>query len=326
MGSHDVMQGLVPGQLEVEVPPYWKAGAFRPAARRVQEVARSMDLLHVHGLKAMKVASLAEDRPPTVLTVHNLVGGTQARALRPLLQRLERGVVREVDHLIVISDEMRAHFADVVPVERTSFVLPASPRRVVERPSTEVRASYGVDPEAPLVVVVARHHRQKNLRMFLDALAIVRRSVPDVRALLVGDGPERDDLERHARSLGLGAVVVFAGRRPNPADEMGAADVVALSSDWEGSPLVVAECLQLGRPLVCTAVGTVTANLVDGRDARITPIGDVERFAAALVEVLEDRTFADSLAASGARVGAAVFDPARLVAEVAAVYDRVLGR
>jgi glycosyltransferase involved in cell wall biosynthesis len=274
----------------------------------------------------MKVASLVPHRPPTVLTVHNLVGGTQPRPLREVLQRFERGVVRDTDHLIVISDEIREHFADVVPADRTTFVLPASPRRTVGRDAADVRASYGIDVDAPLVVVVARHHRQKNLRMFLDAFAAVRRSIPAARALLVGDGPETDALQRHAATLGLGASVVFAGRRPNPADEMHAADVVALSSDWEGSPLVVAECLQLARPLVCTAVGTATANLVDGRDARITPVGDAAAFAAALVEVLDDPTLAASLATNGARVAEARFDPARLVAEVVAVYERVSSR
>lgn len=322
MGPPGVMADLLPSQLDVRVPPFWKLPAFRTAAASVERALDGVELLHVHGLKAMKVASLIDDRPPTVLTVHNLVGGTQPRPLRELLQRFERGVVRETDHLIVISDEIREHFADVVPADRTSFVLPASPKRVVGRSRDDVRAEYRIEADAPLVVVVARHHRQKNLRMFLEAFASVRRSIPTARAVLVGDGPETEALRGRAAALGLGAAVVFAGRRPNPADEMHAADVVALSSDWEGSPLVVAECLQLGRPLVCTAVGTVTANLVDGRDARITPVGDASRFADALVEVLQDPALARRLAEHGAAV-AAVFDPQRLVAEVAAVYDRV---
>lgn len=328
MGPPRVMDGLLEGRAgaphEVVVPPFWKLPAFRPAAERVRQVARHHDVLHVHGLKAMRVASLIDDRPPTVLTVHNLVGGTQPRPLRPLLARLERAVVRDVDHLVVINDEMRERFADVVPPERTSFVLPASPRRTVGRSREEVRAGYGVADDAPLVVVVARHHRQKNLRMFLDAMAQVRRSVPEVRAVMVGDGPERAAIERHRDALGLRDVVVIAGQRPNPADEMHAADVVALSSDWEGSPLVVAECLQLGRPLVCTAVGTVTSLLTDGEHARITPVGDAGRFADALVEVLHDRQLAHRLGEHGAELAATIFEPGRLVAQVAEVYARVL--
>ena len=105
---------------------------------------------------------------------------------------------------------------------------------------------------------------------------------------------------------------------------MHAADVVALSSDWEGSPLVVAECLALGRPLVTTAVGTVTRHLVDGTSARITPVGDAGAFADALVELLLDPRRAAAIGRAGHRIGELVFDPTTLVGEVVAVYDRVL--
>ena len=99
---------------------------------------------------------------------------------------------------------------------------------------------------------------------------------------MVGDGPERRALEAERDRLGLAASVIIAGHRPNPVDEMNAADVVALSSRWEGSPLAVAECLSLGRPLVTTAVGTVTRHLTDGVDARVVPVGDQHVFGRAL--------------------------------------------
>ena len=152
----------------------------------------------------------------------------------------------------------------------------------------------------------------------------LRAGRPDVRALMVGDGPEREAIERRRDELGLSATVVVAGTRPNPADEMCAADVVALSSDWEGSPLVVAECLALGRPLVTTDVGTVGRHLVDGVTARVVPVGDAAAFAAAIVDLIEHPDRAAELAAAGRRVAATTFDPDALTAAVAAVYRRVV--
>ncbi len=319
-----VMDLLVPVSEHVEVPPFLHPAAFRRAARRLEECLDGVDVLHVHGSKAMRVATLVRHRPPVVLTVHNLVSGTQSRALVPVMGRIERRLVARADQLIVINDEMRRQFDGVVPAERMSFVLPAAPVRAPEEAPDAVRRRLGVAPDAPMVVVVARHHRQKNLRMFLDAVDLARQQVPALRAVLVGDGPERSALEAHADRLGLREVVVFAGQRPNPADEMRAADVVALSSDWEGSALVVAECLRLGRPLVTTAVGTVTQLLRDGEHARITPIGDPEQFAAALVEVLHDRGRASAMGAVGAELAARVFDPDALVGLVEGVYRRAL--
>lgn len=323
-GPAGVMDGLLPAQERLDVPPAWVLPAFRRSARRLEELCDGIDVLHVHGSKAMRVAMLARRRPPTVLTVHNLVDGTQPGPLVPVLRRLERRVVRAADELIVINDEMERRFTGTVAPGRVSFVLPASPPRVPGEAPDAVRRRLGVAPDAPLVVVVARHHRQKNLGMFLEAVHLARRDLPALRAVLVGDGPERAALEARADRLGLRDVVVFAGQRPNPADEMCAADVVALSSDWEGSALVVAECLRLGRPLVTTAVGTVTRLLRDREHARVTPIGDPQAFAAALVETLRDRDGALAMGVAGSALAATTFDPDVLVGLVERVYRRAV--
>ena len=328
MGSHDVMRDLVDQDHDIVIPPQWKPYAYRGAGRRlaaVATVAGGVDVLHVHGLKAARVAFTVAARPPTVLTVHNLVAGTQPGPLRPLLERLESSIVERTDHLIVISDEIDERFAGVVPPGKRTFVLPASPRRTIETPRADVRTSYDIDQRAPLVTIVARHHRQKNLPMFLRALGRVVQIVPTVRALVVGDGPDRAALEHLCRELGLEDVAVFTGHRPNPVDEMNAADVVALSSNWEGSPLVVAECLAVGRPLVTTAVGTVSRHLRDHVSARITAVGDDDAFAAALVDMLVDPIAAARIAAEGHAIGSRVFDQHLLVGQVAAVYEQVAG-
>ena len=233
-GPAGVMDGAGDQTAEVAVPSSWNPRAIR----RVRGQLRSLlggpgatdvpDVVHVHGLKAALVVLTIRRRPPVVLTVHNLVAGTQEGAARRLLGRVEGAIVRRVDEVIVISPEIGDRIADLQPADRRHDVLPVSPRREPTTDRAGVRASYGIAADAPLVVIVARHHPQKDLPMFLEAMAAVHDRVPDVRAVMVGDGPERDALtsERHRRSLD--DVVVIAGHRPNPIDEMQAADVVAV--------------------------------------------------------------------------------------------------
>jgi glycosyltransferase involved in cell wall biosynthesis len=324
-GPAGVMDGVGDQDAVVAVPGGWNPLALRRARAQLRALlgAEPFDVLHAHGLKAALVTLGVRTRPPLVLTVHNLVGGTAAGMKARVLGRVERSILRRADHVVVISDEIAAHLAGLVPPERQTFVLPVSPRRSPGRSTAEARAEYGIGGDTPLVVVVARHHPQKDLTMFLRAMVQVRTAVPGVRALMAGDGPERARLEAECARLGLADVVSFAGFRPNPADEMQAADVVALSSRWEGSPLVVAECLALGRPLVTTAVGTVARHLVDGVSARIVPVGDHTAFAAALVELLGDPVRAAAIGAAGQAVAASTFDPDRLVEAVEQVYRRV---
>jgi glycosyltransferase involved in cell wall biosynthesis len=279
-------------------------------------------VVHVHGLKAALVTLTIRRsrRPPLVLTIHNLVAGTQQGLARRVLASVERSIVRRVDHVIVISPEIGERVEHLQPADRRHDVLPVSPRRRPTTSAREVRDSYGIDQAAPLVVIVARHHTQKDLPMFLAAMALVRRRLPDARAVMVGDGPERAAVEAERHRLGLDDAVVIAGHRPNPIDEMSAADVVALSSIWEGSPLAVAECLSIGAPLVTTAVGTVTRHLVDGESARIVPVGDAAAFADALVELLRSPERRAAIGAAGRAVAARTFDPDALTDAVVRVY------
>ncbi len=324
-GPHGVMDGVGDQTADVDVPTSWRPGGIRRARRQLVPLVTgpsAPSVVHVHGLKAaLVVLSIRRRRrPPVVLTIHNLVAGTQRGVARRLLSSVERGIVRRVDHVIVISPEIGERVEHLQPADRRHDMLPVSPRRTPTGSVQDVRDGYGIGHDAPLVVIVARHHTQKDLPMFLAAMALVRRQLPDVRAVMVGDGPERATVEAARRRLGLDDAVVIAGHRPNPIDEMRAADVVALSSIWEGSPLAVAECLSIGAPLVTTAVGTVTRHLVDGESARIVPVGDAAAFADALLELLRSPERRAAIGAAGLDVAARTFDPDTLTDAVATVY------
>lgn len=326
-GPAAVMEGVGTQDGVVPVPSGWNPAHVRRARTALQRLlADRPDVIHAHGLKAALVALTVRRRPPVVLTIHNLVAGTHAGVRVRAMRTLESAIIRRADHVITISDEIAARITDVVPAERRSFVLPVAPPRTVRTPVEVVRATNGIAAEAPLVVIVARLHPQKDIGMFLRAIAQVRSTVPTVRALVVGDGPDRGELTRLCASLGLDDVVVFTGHRPNPADEMHAADVVALSSRWEGSPLVVAEYLALGKPLATTAVGTVVRHLDDGVSARIVPVGDDRAFASAMAELLTNRERAEQIGHAGRLIGHDVFDAERLVDGVEAAYRHAAGR
>lgn len=312
----------------VDVPTTWNPMALLRARRqlRTQLAANATDLVHAHGLKAALVVLTIRRRrrPPLVLTVHNLVTGTRHGAGERMLSIVESGIIRRADHVVAISDEIDRRLTGLVPEGRKTFVLPVSPARSVTRSRHEVRAEYDIADDAPMVTIVARHHVQKDLPMFLRAFADVVAQMPTARAVLVGDGPERRAIESERDRLGLGASVTIAGHRPNPVDEMSAADVVALSSRWEGSPLAVAECLSLGRPLVTTAVGTVTRHLSDGVNARVVAVGDHHAFGHALLDVLRDPAGATTMGRAGQDVAEQTFDAEQLVDGIESIYRELV--
>jgi glycosyltransferase involved in cell wall biosynthesis len=170
-----------------------------------------------------------------------------------------------------------------------------------------------------LLVTAARLHPQKDLPMLLEAVERVREVRPDVRLLILGDGPEKADLQARA-----GSHVTFGGQVESAADALAAADAVVVSSRWESGPLVLFEAMQLGRPVVTTAVGAAPELVDDGVTGRIVPVGDAAAFAAAVLDVLQDPVRAAAMGAAGRDVVADRHGPAAMAAATEAVYREVL--
>lgn len=319
-GPPGVLEDL--GGVDHEIPVGWSPAVFPLAVRRLRAAASGVDLVHAHGLKAGALTVAARIRP-RVLTVHNVVLDESAGHFAPLLRRVERALPQAVEHTIPVSDEI-ARRLGIAHAPTTTVIVPAGPLPVQTRRRSEVRSALGIDDATPLVATAARLHPQKDLGTLLAAVATLHRHRPDVRVVIAGGGPSETELQDTRDRLGLAGVVDFLGPRSDVPDVLGAADVVALSSVWEGSPLVVAEAMLLGRPVVATAVGAVPEVVIDGETGRLVPPRDPDALAAALEAVLADPAAADAMARAGKAVADRRYSPSVLVDQVDAVYRRVL--
>jgi glycosyltransferase involved in cell wall biosynthesis len=325
-GPAGVLDGLGDLRHSIDVPAGLAVGRARAARRALGEVAAGYDLVHAHGLKAGWLAASLHKGPPVVLTIHNVVLAESTGRAAPVLRVLERLLPRRVDAVIAVSDEI----ARRLPTRAggpTVAIIPAigrPPRPVRDR--DEVRRALGVETGQRLVVTVARLHPQKDLPTLLQAAVQVRRRHPDVRFAVVGEGPQRPQIEAMIADLGLAGIVTLAGPSPNAADEIAAGDLFVLPSLWEGSPLTVSEAMLLDRPVVATAVGAVPELVRDGRTGRLVPPGDAAALAAATADLLDDPAEASRLAAAGSAWARERLDPERIVGAVEAVYRATVGR
>lgn len=188
----------------------------------------------------------------------------------------------------------------------------------------ELLASLGVANGAPLAVMVGSLSAAKDPSTFLRAIAVARRDVPSLHALLVGDGPLRDALREEIHTLGLDEVVHLTGFRTDPESLEAAASVVVLTSrSLEGTPGVLLDALVLGKPIVATNVGGVPEVIEDGISGLIAPIGDADAIGAAIARVLLDAALAVRLRA-GARERAPMFSIERTVSRTMEIYRELL--
>jgi glycosyltransferase involved in cell wall biosynthesis len=292
----------------------------------VRRLATGYDLVHAHGWKAAWVAAAPRPRAPIVLSVHNAFADAVGHQQAALARHLERTLPRKVDAVIAVSDGLAASVAGATPPARLHVVLPVGPRLGPPRPARVVRAEIGIAADAPLVVGMGRLHPQKGWPTLLEAAAILRRHRTDLRVVIAGEGPLERPLAEAIHELDLDGTATLAAPSTRPEDQLGAADVVAISSVWESGPLVAAEAMALGRPVVATPVGFVPRLIDDGRSGRIVAVGDAPAMAAAIGDLLADPDAAARMGAAGAAAVAERLAPERLVAGVAAVYREVRAR
>lgn len=141
-----------------------------------------------------------------------------------------------------------------------------------------------------VVVTVARLVPIKNITLLVDAIALVRQRVPRVHLLVVGDGPSRAAVAARVAERDLRDCVTLAGSVPHehtPAYYR-AADVFALSSEFDNSPNSVLEAMACGLPIVATDCGGVREFVSDATAGAIVPRGDAAALAAALQRYLSD--------------------------------------
>jgi len=176
-------------------------------------------------------------------------------------------------------------------------LVPNPAPEVPEHPTRdEARATLGIDGFA--LGVAGRLTAQKALGDTLEALA----RVPDVALLVLGDGPERAELERRAGELGLADRVRFlgAGTRDDVIALFRAVDAALLTSAWENLPHTLLEALATGTPVIATAVGGIPEVVRDEENGLLVPPRDIAAIASAIDRLVHDDALRASLAAAAA--------------------------
>ena len=282
------------------------------------------DVLHAHKFGSNVFGALAGSagRVP-VLLAHEHTWSYEGQPLRRFLDR--ELIARRADRFIAVSreDQRRMSAVERIPPERTIFIpngipTPAAPS------GRDVRAEYGISPEAPVVGSVGVLRAQKAHHLLLRAVAQLAHAHPGINALIAGQGPEQHALESFAHELGIADRVHLLGFREDVGDVLLALDVAVSCSEFEGSPLAVMEYMEAARPIVATAVGGVPDLIDDGVHGLLVPRRDSGALARAIGSLLADPERARGLGARARARRRAEFDITTLVGRLERLYEELL--
>jgi glycosyltransferase involved in cell wall biosynthesis len=305
MADGEVTERPVPVQTVSRASPF--PVRYPLLALRAARVARAADVVYATATYAAAAAPAAAARRPLVaklvsdpayerarryglfagtLEAFQTAGGARVRSLRRA-----RTTALAAARTVVVPSAYLAELAGPWGLDGTRI-------EVVPNPAPAIA---DVTPEAfepGTLVFAGRLTRQKALAVAIDAVA----RVPAARLVVVGDGPERAELELHAARAGLDGRIVFRGAaaRADVLAALAGADAALLSSDWENLPHAAVEALAVGTPVVATAVGGVPEVVTHGVNGLLVPPGRPDELGDAIARVLGDDELRGRLAAAAA--------------------------
>lgn len=257
------------------------AGQARAIAPDVLFIIGNFHFILAHALKRALPAV------PIVAKTSNplLPGGLSGRLLAAPGAFALRRFLAPVDHATALSRGLAREFATVAPAIPVSLIHdPNVPDDTVIPPMRDRRAASG-----PIeLLLIGRFEPQKDIALALHTLAALRRH-RDARLTVLGDGEQRAMLEALARRLGVESAVSMPGFSNDVPGAMARADLLLISSGYEGVPGVAVEALAAALPVVSTDCSHfLTETLVDPQLGRLVPGRDPEALARAILAQMQE--------------------------------------
>jgi glycosyltransferase involved in cell wall biosynthesis len=292
------------------------------AAIRNLAIQTGADVVHAHGFKAdiYVVLALRGRGIPFVSTCHTWYDND---LMVTLYGKLDRLVLRSFARVVAVSDEVRQRLLKAgVRDERIRMVRNGIDLRPFDGANPSLRDEAG---ESVLMVgLIGRLAWEKGVDVFLQAAARVLAESSAAKFVVVGEGPDRERLDRLIDQLEIRGTVSMLGRRDDMPAVYASLDIMVSSSRQEGLPMAILEGMASSLPLVASAVGEVPTVVQDGVTGLLVPAEDVERLATSILELLRDAAKRKRFGAAARKLIEDEYSAERMTADYLRVYAEAI--
>ncbi|NEU79166.1 glycosyltransferase family 4 protein [Nostoc sp. UIC 10630] len=205
--------------------------------------------------------------------------------------------------IITLSQDGKQAQAEIWPHRPTPLVYPGVALDRFEPDALptpeEARRKLGLPLHGPLIGIVGRLQRWKGMHILVQAMPKILEKYPDAHCVVVGGKHDLEPdyegfLKAEITNLGLKEQVIMAGLQRNIPEWVQAMDVFVHASDKEPFGIVIIEAMALGKPVIAGDAGGPTEIITDGMNGLLTPYGDADKLAIAILRYLDEQEFARS--------------------------------
>ena len=309
--------------------------ASKPLTQITRAIRRyRIDIVHSQGARAdfyARVSGKLAGVAHQVCTLAMPVEGFDVGVLKKSVYRLaDRATEAVVDRFIVVSEALRKMLIENRGIDHHRVV------RIYNGIELNRYAPGNIDPGAKetasgsaeeiLIGCFGRLVWQKGFETLIRAIPDVVSKVAAVRFVIVGEGMDRDRLEKLAGEIGVRSRLTFTGFAGDIRPWLSRVDVVAIPSLQEGFPMITLEAMAMAKPIVATNISGIDEQLCHSRSALLVPPGSVSALSEALSTLARNRQLAQELGKEARCVVERQFSLERMIDATKRLYDTLTGQ
>lgn len=320
----------------------------RKAYKKIKKIIQEFkpDIVHTHAAKAGTLGRLAASACKVPVILHTFHGHVFHSYFSPLKTRvfleIERYLATKSTAIIAISERQKRELGliyNIAPMEKIKVIHLGFDlhdfTESQEQKRKSFREKYLVEEDEIVISIVGRLVPVKNHKLFIDALKVVlQNSDKKIRAFIVGDGEERQNIIDYLRQEAIDsvywpeekrkAVVTLTSWHKDVDVVYAGSDIVALTSNNEGTPVSLIEAQAANKPIVTTRVGGITDVVIPNKTAFISTKGNVQKLAKNLFILVQDEELRQQMSEAGRSFVLDRFSYTRLVKDTSALYRQLL--
>lgn len=233
-----------------------------------------------------------------------------------------------VDKYIAVSEKVKEHAITQLQISPDRIVTiynGVEPKEAEGEPDPDlIKKELKITTQERVIMIIGRLRKEKGHIYLIEAINLVRKKIPEIKLIIIGEGEERKKLIKRVTQLSLSNKVIFTGARRDVPALLKIAELVVLPSLWEGMPNCLLEAMNAGKPVVATNVGGIPEVVLDGITGLLVPPANPVALGEAIIKVLSSKDRAEAMGLMGKKRVNECFSLEKSIKATEAVYQEIL--
>ncbi|MGZ8515796.1 MAG: glycosyltransferase [Chitinophagaceae bacterium] len=283
----------------------------------------NIDICHSHDFKSNFYSLLASinTKVKLVTTAH---GSTRDSMMKRIYLYLDENIIYKYYHKIVaVSEDIRRQLIRLnINSDKIVVIQNGIDKDLIDIFSDEGTSDSPLEiPQKGKVIgVIGRLYPDKGHLLFLEAFSKVLKMYPDITCIIVGDGPEREGIQKYIEEMRLKNAVILCGERKNMNEIYGMIDILVIPSIREGLPYTLLEAMIRKIPVVSTRVGDIPLLIKENTSGILVDPGDAYAMTKSLIQMINNPKKSKEMAELGYEIVMSGFTASKMVFKTEKMY------